>query len=68
MLSEAELHIIVKPTHVDRVQLWATDDDGELVGLMMYNELIKEVQRFTHQANRILENLSPVSQGSEVKN
>jgi len=37
--------------------LLAADDEGELVGLMMYKELIKEVQRFTHRANRILENL-----------
>ena len=68
MLSEAELHIIVTPTHVDKVQLLATDDEGELVGLVMYQELIEEVQRFTHRANRILENLSPVSLGNKVEN
>jgi len=68
MLSEAELHIIVTPTHVDKVQLLATDDEGELVGLVMYKELIKEVQRFTHRANRILENLPPASLGNKVKN
>ena len=45
--NKAELHIIITPTHVEKVQLLADDDEGELVGLMIYKELIKEVQRFT---------------------
>ena len=59
--NKAELHIIITPTQVEKVQLLAADDEGELVGLMMYKELIKEVQRFTHRANRILENLDHMS-------
>ena len=41
--NKAELHIIITQTHVEKVQLLADDDEGELVGLKKYKELIKEV-------------------------
>ena len=34
MSSFTELRIIVTPTHVDKVQLLATDDDGEVLVLL----------------------------------
>ena len=54
MSSETELRIIIKPTHVERISLRAVDDEGELVGLEMYKELLEEIQRFTRCANQIL--------------
>lgn len=54
MSSQTELRIIVTPTHVDKVQLLAADDEGEVLGLELYQKLIHEVQHFTKRANQIL--------------
>ena len=60
MSSFTELRIIVTPTHVDKVQLLATDDDGEVLGLELYQKLIHEVQHFTKRANQILKGVACV--------
>ena len=60
MLSQAELRIIVTPTCVDKVQLLAADDDGEILGLELYRKLIHEVQHFTKRANQILQGVACV--------
>ena len=54
MSSQTELRIIVTPTCVDRVQLLAADDDGEIAGLELYQKIIGEIQHFTKRANQIL--------------
>lgn len=58
MSPQAELRIIVTPMSVDRVQLLANDDDGEIIGLELYQKLIHEIQHFTHRANQILRGFS----------
>ena len=54
MTNYVELRIIVTPTHVDRVQLFSDDDDGQTQGLELYRKLISEIQNFTRRANQIL--------------
>ena len=51
----AELHIIITPTGVDKIQLLAADDAGEVVGLELYQKTIQEIQRFTHRINEVLD-------------
>ena len=63
MSSFTELRIIVTPTYVDKVQLLANDDDGEMIGLELYQKLIHEIQHFTHRANQILRCAPTVDDG-----
>lgn len=53
-MNPIELLIIVTPTGVDKVQLAAADENGEIAGLELYQKLIHEIQLFTKRVNKIL--------------
>ena len=64
MHSEAELRIVITPSAVDKVQLLATDADGEIIGVELYRKLIREIQHFTLRANQILQSVPSVKDTS----